>query len=84
MSSKQLTLDEIGTASPDEPEQAPEPSVERESPPDIGDVPNFNREPGRERTELGAALDELCQQAHEYEPTRERGAHLTIGGEEDE
>lgn len=43
------------------------------------DVPNFNREPGTERTELGAALDELCAGAREYEPRRTR--HASLNGE---
>lgn len=72
MSSKQLTLDDLPTHAPDEPERAPTPTVEHNPKPDIGDVPNFNRERGRERTQLGAALGDLTERAHDYEPTRQR------------
>lgn len=70
MSSHQATLNGFDTESPDQPDSAPAP--------DIGPVPNFNREPGEERTELGVGLNELCECAHEYEPPRERGRLLEV------
>lgn len=75
MSSTQATLDGFQTDSPDEPETAPESEPEPEF-----DVPNFNRERGEERTELGAGLGELCEGAREYEPRRTRHSPLNIEG----
>lgn len=74
MSSQQATLDGFRTDSPDEPDSAPEPEPDtaRNTTPTVDGIPNFNRERGREKTKLGADLGELCANAHEYEPTRER------------
>lgn len=66
MSSKQLTLFDVATETPEAP-SAPERVT-----PTVDGVPNFNREPGRERTELGADLSDLCAQARVNEPTRLR------------
>lgn len=55
MSSKQATLGYIGTETPDRPEWATTAA--------IGSVPNFDREPGDERTKLGAPLGELIDRA---------------------
>lgn len=82
MSSQQATLGGFvseATDSPDEPEPAPDTKPEPEH-----DVPNFDRECGEERTKLGASLDELCAQAHEYEPRRPRRQTLNIEGAADE
>lgn len=73
MSSQQATLDGFGAETPDQPDSAPAPHSGRgQQTPTIDGIPNFNRERGREKTELGADLGELCEQAHEYEPQRER------------
>ena len=78
MSSTQITFDDISTETPDEPESTPGFELAMDG---IGDVPNFNRESGEIRTELGDSLDSLCERAREAPPAK-RDRQPTPEGQE--